>query len=95
MGGTRRRVKDNKRERKNYNNNEDKGCKFCGKHNHNIMNCYKRKIEEFNTTGKIPDGTFCTKCKKFNFDIKTSEKPIALMGAIENKKLNEKQNEAV
>lgn len=27
------------------------------------------------------------KCKKFNFDIKTNEKPIAIMGAIESKKL--------
>lgn len=27
------------------------------------------------------------KCKKFTFDIKTNEKPIAFMGAIETKKL--------
>lgn len=27
------------------------------------------------------------KCKKFNYDIKTNEKPIAFMGVIEAKKL--------
>ena len=28
-----------------------------------------------------------TKCKKFTFDIRTNEKPIAFLGAIDNKKV--------
>lgn len=28
-----------------------------------------------------------TKCKKFEFDIRTNEKPIAFLGAIDNKKI--------
>ena len=28
-----------------------------------------------------------TKCKKFTFDIRTNEKPIAFLGAIETKKI--------
>jgi hypothetical protein len=27
------------------------------------------------------------KCKKFEFDIRTNEKPIAFLGAIDNKKI--------